>query len=108
MGYASTQLLSEESARALVRRAVDNAAVLENDSSAQGVPGVIRGLLGGGGQVQGVQRPQTDLIVGALHGDKPNYDAKVGVRPFTMYLVSGELTGEQLLEKAQNGMALFS
>ncbi|MDE6259565.1 MAG: TldD/PmbA family protein [Oscillospiraceae bacterium] len=31
MGYASTQLLSEESARALVRRAADNAATLEND-----------------------------------------------------------------------------
>lgn len=31
MGYASTQLLSEESARALVRRAADNAAVLESD-----------------------------------------------------------------------------
>ena len=29
MGYASTQLLSEESARALVRRAVENASVLE-------------------------------------------------------------------------------
>ncbi|MBD5133850.1 MAG: TldD/PmbA family protein [Clostridiales bacterium] len=31
MGYASTQLLSEESARALVRRAADNAGLLEND-----------------------------------------------------------------------------
>ena len=30
MGYASTQRLSEESARALVRRAADNAAALEN------------------------------------------------------------------------------
>ena len=38
MGYASTQLLSEESARALVRRAVDNAAVLENDQPEALVP----------------------------------------------------------------------
>ena len=42
------------------------------------------------------------------NGDKPNYDAKVGVRPFTMYLASGELTQEQLLEKAQNGVLINS
>lgn len=42
------------------------------------------------------------------NGDKPNYDAKVGVRPFTMYLVSGEMTREQLLEKAQNGVLINS
>ena len=34
MGYASTQLLSEESARALVRRAADNAVVLETAEAA--------------------------------------------------------------------------
>lgn len=33
MGYASTEALSEEGARALVRRAADNAAVLESDEA---------------------------------------------------------------------------
>ena len=34
MGYASTEELSREAARELVRRAVDNAAVLESDEPA--------------------------------------------------------------------------
>lgn len=42
------------------------------------------------------------------NGDKSGYDAKVGVRPFTMYLASGELTREQLLQKAQNGVLINS
>ncbi len=35
---------------------------------------------------------------------KGSYDSPVGVRPFTMYLAGGELTEEQLLEKAGNGV----
>jgi len=39
---------------------------------------------------------------------KAGYDAKVGVRPFTLYLASGELTREQLLQKAGNGVLIES
>lgn len=39
---------------------------------------------------------------------KSGYDAKVDVQPFTMYLASGELTQEQLLQKAQNGVLINS
>lgn len=39
---------------------------------------------------------------------KSGYDVKVGIRPFTLYLASGELTQEQLLEKAQNGVLIQS
>ena len=38
------------------------------------------------------------------NASKAGYDAAVGIRPFTMYLEGGELTEEQLLEKAGNGV----
>ncbi|MBE6981208.1 MAG: TldD/PmbA family protein [Ruminococcaceae bacterium] len=39
---------------------------------------------------------------------KANYDAPIVVRPFSMYLASGEYTQAQLLEKAQNGVFINS
>lgn len=42
------------------------------------------------------------------NASKSGYDSKVGIRPFTMYLEKGELTQEQLLEKAQNGVLIDS
>ena len=39
---------------------------------------------------------------------KAGYDGKVGIQPFTLYLASGELTQEQLLEKAGNGVLITS
>lgn len=39
---------------------------------------------------------------------KGGYDAPVTVRPFTMYLANGELTEEQLLRKAGNGVYITS
>lgn len=38
------------------------------------------------------------------NASKAGYDSAVGVRPFTMYLEGGELTEEQLLQKAGNGV----
>jgi len=38
------------------------------------------------------------------NASKAGYDAPIGLRPFTMYLAGGELTEEQLLEKAGNGV----
>ena len=35
---------------------------------------------------------------------KSGYDAPVGVRPFTMYLAGGEMTEDELLQKAGNGV----
>ena len=42
------------------------------------------------------------------NASKAGYDAPVGVRPFTMYLAGGELTEQQLLEKAANGVYINS
>jgi PmbA protein len=42
------------------------------------------------------------------NASKGGYDAPVGVRPFTMYLEGGQLTEEQLLEKAGNGVYISS
>ena len=42
------------------------------------------------------------------NASKAGYDASVAVRPFTMYLAGGELTEEQLLEKAGNGVYINS
>lgn len=39
---------------------------------------------------------------------KAGYDSRVGIRPFTLYLAGGELTQEQLLEKAQKGVLITS
>ena len=38
------------------------------------------------------------------NASKGGYDAPVGIRPFTMYLEGGDLTEEQLLAKAGNGV----
>ena len=38
------------------------------------------------------------------NASKAGYDSAVGVRPFTLYLEGGELTEEQLLQKAGNGV----
>ena len=37
---------------------------------------------------------------------KESYDAELEIQPFTLYLASGELTQEQLLEKAGNGVLI--
>lgn len=42
------------------------------------------------------------------NASKAGYDAKVGVRPFTLYLKAGELSREQLLEKAGDGVLINS
>ena len=38
------------------------------------------------------------------NASKAGYDSSVGIRPFTMYLEGGELTEEELLAKAGNGV----
>ena len=38
------------------------------------------------------------------NASKAGYDAPVGIRPFTMYLEGGELSEEELLQKAGNGV----
>lgn len=42
------------------------------------------------------------------NASKAGYDAAVAIRPFTMYLASGEYTEDQLLEKAGNGIYINS
>ena len=42
------------------------------------------------------------------NASKSNYNAQVAVRPFTMYLAPGEMTEEQLLELAGNGVYINS
>lgn len=39
---------------------------------------------------------------------KSSYDAGIDIQPFTMYLAGGELTQEQLLQKAWNGVLITS
>ena len=38
------------------------------------------------------------------NASKAGYDSPVGIRPFTMYLEGGEMTEEELLQKAENGV----
>ena len=38
------------------------------------------------------------------NASKAGYDAPVGIRPFTMYLEGGDMTEEELLQKAGNGV----
>ncbi len=42
------------------------------------------------------------------NASKAGYDAPVGIRPFTMYLEGGEITEEQLLSQAGNGVYITS
>lgn len=77
MGYASTEALSAEQAAAIVRRAADNAAVLESEEEV---------LLGAGGQTYHALQitpyglPDTDtLIAGVLDAQKKLYEAHPAV-----------------------------
>ena len=38
------------------------------------------------------------------NASKGSYNSSIGIRPFTMYLAPGEMTEEELLEKAGNGI----
>ena len=42
------------------------------------------------------------------NASKAGYDAAVGIRPFTMYLQGGDLTEDELLQKAGNGVYITS
>ena len=42
------------------------------------------------------------------NASKAGYDAPVGLRPFTMYLENGDITEEELLAKAGNGVMITS
>ena len=42
------------------------------------------------------------------NASKAGYDSSVGIRPFTMYLEGGDLTEEELLQKAGNGVYITS
>ena len=42
------------------------------------------------------------------NASKAGYDAAVGIRPFTMYLQGGNITEEELLQKAGNGVYITS
>ena len=42
------------------------------------------------------------------NASKGSYAASVGISPFTMYLLPGELTEEELLKKAENGVYITS
>ena len=42
------------------------------------------------------------------NASKAGYDAAVGIRPFTMYLQGGDMTEEELLQKAGNGVYITS
>ncbi len=42
------------------------------------------------------------------NASKGSYDATVGIRPFTMYLANGDMTEEELLAKAGNGVYITS
>ena len=42
------------------------------------------------------------------NASKSGYDAKVGIQPFTLYLANGDLTQEELLRKAGNGVLIDS
>ncbi len=42
------------------------------------------------------------------NASKAGYDSSVGIRPFTMYLENGELSEEELLQKAGNGVYITS
>ena len=42
------------------------------------------------------------------NASKAGYDAPVGIRPFTLYLEGGEMTEEELLKQAGNGVYITS
>lgn len=84
---------------------------LQRSFDAEGSPAFRKNIVEGG-------RLNTllyDLKNAALAGrettgnaSKANYDSPVGIRPFTLYLTAGEISGEELLKKAENGVYINS
>lgn len=84
---------------------------LQRSFDAEGSPAFRKNIVEGG-------RLNTllyDLKNAALAGrettgnaSKANYDSPVGIRPFTLYLTAGEVSEEELLQKAGNGVYINS
>lgn len=84
---------------------------LQRSFDAEGSPAFQKNIVEGG-------RLNTllyDLKNAALAGrettgnaSKANYDSPVGIRPFTLYLTAGEVSEEELLQKAGNGVYINS
>ena len=84
---------------------------LQRSFDAEGSPAFRKDIIAGG-------RLNTllyDLKNAALAGKettgnaaKANYDSSVGIRPFTLYLVAGSCTEEELLNRAGNGVYINS
>lgn len=84
---------------------------LQRSFDAEGCPTFRKEIISGG-------RLNTllyDLKNAALSGrettgnaSKANYDAPVGIRPFTLYLAPGSISEEELLKKAGNGVYINS
>ena len=78
---------------------------------AEGSPTATKEVIGKGVLKTLLYNMKTAAVAGRQttgNASKAGYSAPVGIRPFTMYLAGGELTEEELLQKAGNGVYITS
>ena len=73
----------------------------------EGSPTFVKSLIEKGELKTLLYNLKTAAIAGKTttgNASKGSYNSSIGIRPFTMYLAPGEMTEEELLEKARNGI----
>jgi len=73
----------------------------------EGCPTYRKNVIDGGTLTTLLYNMKTAAVAGREttgNASKAGYDASVGIRPFTMYLANGELSEEELLREAGNGV----
>lgn len=73
----------------------------------EGCPTYRKNVIDGGVLTTLLYNMKTAAVAGREttgNASKAGYDASVGIRPFSMYLANGDLTEEELLQKAGNGV----
>lgn len=78
---------------------------------AEGYPTARKNVIEGGKLNTLLYNLKTAAVAGKKttgNASKAGYDGTVAVRPFTMYLAGGELTEDELLQKASNGVYINS
>ena len=84
---------------------------MHNSFDAEGTPTYAKNLIEKGQFKTLLYNLKTAAVAGLEttgNASKAGYDAPVGIRPFTLYVAPGQITEEELLEKAGNGVYIKS
>jgi len=84
---------------------------LQRSFDAEGSPAYRKNIIEGGRLNTLLYDLKNAALVGREttgNASKSNYDSPVGIQPFTLYLAAGEVSEEELLKQAENGVYINS